>query len=301
METLRTIMSEIGRIIEHPIVHVNQRPLTIMSIVLGIIILLVFVFVSRGLRKLLKSRVFDKYEVDEGIQLVILKLTHYLLVGLGVIIAVQSIGLNLTSLAVVFGLLSVGIGFGLQNVASNFVSGLIILFERPIKIGDRITIGEVWGDVENISLRATLVRTIDNITIIVPNSEFISSKVINWSHGDPKVRVHIPVGVAYGSDVPLVTESLLEVAHNHPDVMKDPAPRVWFTEFGNSSLNFELLVWTLDPKKRLDVISELNKGIDDIFRKNKIQIPFPQRDLHVRSSVPIQAFTGSQNEGNPGT
>jgi small-conductance mechanosensitive channel len=301
METLRTIMSEIGRIIEHPIVHVNQRPLTIMSIVLGIIILLVFVFVSRGLRKLLKSRVFDKYEVDEGIQLVILKLTHYLLVGLGVIIAVQSIGLNLTSLAVVFGLLSVGIGFGLQNVASNFVSGLIILFERPIKIGDRITIGEVWGDVENISLRATLVRTIDNITIIVPNSEFISSKVINWSHGDPKVRVHIPVGVAYGSDVPLVTESLLEVAQNHPDVMKDPAPRVWFTEFGNSSLNFELLVWTLDPKKRLDVISELNKGIDDIFRKNKIQIPFPQRDLHVRSSVPIQAFTGSQNEGNPGT
>jgi small-conductance mechanosensitive channel len=301
METLRTIMSEIGRIIEHPIVHVNQRPLTIMSIVLGIIILLVFVFVSRGLRKLLKSRVFDKYEVDEGIQLVILKLTHYLLVGLGVIIAVQSIGLNLTSLAVVFGLLSVGIGFGLQNVASNFVSGLIILFERPIKIGDRITIGEVWGDVENISLRATLVRTIDNITIIVPNSEFISSKVINWSHGDPKVRVHIPVGVAYGSDVPLVTESLLEVAQNHPDVMKDPAPRVWFTEFGNSSLNFELLVWTLDPKKRLDVISELNKGIDDIFRKNKIQIPFPQRDLHVRSSVPIQAFTGSQNEGHPGT
>jgi len=300
METLRNILSEIGGIIEHPIVHVNQRPLTIMSIVLGIVILLVFILISKGLRKLLKTRVFDKYELDEGIQLVILKLMHYLLVGLGVIIAVQSIGLNLTSLAVVFGLLSVGIGFGLQNVASNFVSGLIILFERPIKIGDRITIGDVWGDVVNISLRATLVRTVDNITIIVPNSEFISSQVINWSHGDPKVRVHIPVGVAYGSDVPLVIKSLLEVSQNHPDVMKDPPAKVWFTEFGNSSLNFELLAWTHDPKKRPEVISGLNKAIDDIFRKNNIQIPFPQRDVHVRSSVPIQAFSDTGDENDRG-
>ncbi len=295
METLRTVLGEIGRIIEHPIVHVNQRPLTIMSIVLGLIILLIFVLISKGLRRVLKTRVFDKYQLDEGIQLVILKLTHYLLVGLGVIIAVQSIGLNLTSLAVVFGLLSVGIGFGLQNVAANFVSGLIILFERPIKIGDRITIGEVWGDVVNISLRATLVRTVDNITIIVPNSEFISSQVINWSHGDPKVRVHIPVGVAYGSDVPLVTKSLLEVAKNHPEVMDDPPPRVWFTEFGNSSLNFELLAWTLDPKRRPDVLSDLNRGIDEIFRNNEIQIPFPQRDLHIRSSVPIEALGRSKD------
>ena len=298
METLKAIMVEFGRIIEHPLVYVNQKPLTIMSFLLGIIILLIFVFVSKGLRKILKKRVFDKYQLDEGIQLVILKLTHYFLVGLGVIIAVQSIGLNLTSLAVVFGLLSVGVGFGLQNVAANFVSGLIILFERPIKIGDRITIGDVWGDVVNISLRATLIRTVDNIAIIVPNSEFISSQVINWSHGDPKVRVHIPVGVAYGSDVPLVTKSLLEVAKNHPEVMDDPAPRVWFTEFGDSSLNFELLAWTVDPKRRPDIISDLNKGIDEIFRKNNVVIPFPQRDLHVRSSVPIQAW--SQDKGEEG-
>lgn len=285
-------MGEIGRIIEYPIVYVNQKPLTIMSILLGIVILLLFVLISRVLRSILKTRLFAKYQLDEGIQLVILKLTHYLLIGLGIIIAVQSIGLNLTSLAVVFGLLSVGIGFGLQNVASNFVSGLIILFERPIKIGDRVTIGDVWGDVVNISLRATLIRTVDNVAIIVPNSEFISSQVINWSHRDPKVRIHIPVGVAYGSDVPLVISSLLEVARNHPEVMEDPPPKVWFNEFGNSSLNFELLAWTLDPKKRPDIISDLNKGIDEIFRKNKVVIPFPQRDLHIRSSVPIQGATG---------
>ncbi len=295
METLKTVVGEIGRIIEHPLVHVNQRPLTIMSILLGIIILLVFVFISRGLRRVLKTRIFDKHQVDEGVQLVILKLTHYLLVGLGIIIAVQSIGLNLTSLAVVFGLLSVGIGFGLQNVAANFVSGLIILFERPIKIGDRITIGEVWGDVVNISLRATLIRTIDNIAIIVPNSEFISSRVTNWSYRDPKVRVHIPVGVAYGSDVPLVINSLLEVGRNHPEVMDDPPPEVWFTEFANSSLNFELLVWTLDPKRRPEVISDLNKAIDEIFRRNHIQIPFPQQDIHIRSSVPIEALGRSKD------
>jgi potassium efflux system protein len=213
-----------------------------------------------------------------------------LVVGLGIIVAVQSIGLNLTSLAVVFGLLSVGIGFGLQNIVSNFISGLIILFERPIKIGDQITIGDVLGKVSNISLRATLIRTFDNISIIVPNSEFITSQVINWSHRDPKIRIHVNVGVAYGSDVPLVINSLLEVAQNHPEVLKDPAPKVWFIEFGDSSLNFDLLAWILSPKRRPDVISDLNKGIDEIFRKNKIQIPFPQIDLHIRSSVPIGGF-----------
>lgn len=296
METLGAIIGEIGRIIEYPIVYINQRPLTITSFLVGIIVLLIFIFLSKGLRKIARTKIFPKYKLDEGIQLVILRVTHYLLIGLGVIVAVQSIGLNLTSLAVVFGLLSVGIGFGLQHVASNFISGLIILFERPIKIGDRITIGDVWGDVANISLRATLIRTVDNVAIIVPNSEFITSRVTNWSHGDPKVRVHIPVGVAYGSDVPLVVSSLLEVAKNHPEVMKEPVPRVWFTEFGDSSLNFELLAWTLDPKSRPDVLSDLNRGIDEIFRKNKVEIPFPQRDLHVRSSVPIQAWSQDKGE-----
>lgn len=299
MESFKIILREIGEIIEQPLLHVNQKPVTITSIALGIIIILVFVFLSRWLRKIAKTKLFPKYKLDEGIQLVILKLAHYLLVGLGIIVAVQSIGLNLTSLAVVFGLLSVGIGFGLQNVAANFVSGLIILFERPIKIGDRITIGDVLGDVMNINLRATLVRTIDNVSIIVPNSEFISSHVINWSHRDPKIRVHIPVGVAYGSDVPLVIRSLLEVAQDHAEVLKEPPPKVWFNEFADSSLNFELLVWIAHPKRRPDIISELNKRTDEIFRKNKIQIPFPQRDLHVRSTVPFEAMRSDDMPRDP--
>jgi small-conductance mechanosensitive channel len=255
-----------------------------------LVIILAFVILSRGLRRVIKTRLFPRYKLDQGIQLAILKVLHYLMVGLGIIVAVQTIGLNLTSLAVVFGLLSVGIGFGLQNIVSNFISGLIILFERPIKIGDQITIGDVLGKVSNISLRATLIRTFDNVSIIVPNSEFITSQVINWSHRDPKIRIHVKVGVAYGSDVPLVINSLLEVAKNHPKVLEDPAPKVWFNEFGDSSLNFDLLAWIPSPKNRPDVISDLNKGIDDIFRKNNIQIPFPQRDLHIRSSVPIEGF-----------
>ena len=238
MEAIGNIIKGIGEVIEYPLFHINQRPISLTSIIVGIIILLVFVFFSRGLRKIIKFRLFPRYKLDEGIQLAILKVLHYLMVGLGVILAVQFIGLNLTSLAVVFGLLSVGIGFGLQHVVSNFISGLIILFERPIKIGDRITIGDVLGDVVNISLRATLIRTIDNVSIIVPNSEFITSKVINWSHRDPKIRVHVAVGVAYGSDVPLVIDSLLEVAQNHPEVLKYPPPKVWFKEFVDSSLNF---------------------------------------------------------------
>jgi small-conductance mechanosensitive channel len=290
METLSNIFNEIRQIIEYPLFVMNQRPITITSILVGLVIILAFVILSRGLRRVIKTRLFPRYKLDQGIQLAILKVLHYLMVGLGIIVAVQTIGLNLTSLAVVFGLLSVGIGFGLQNIVSNFISGLIILFERPIKIGDQITIGDVLGKVSNISLRATLIRTFDNVSIIVPNSEFITSQVINWSHRDPKIRIHVKVGVAYGSDVPLVINSLLEVAKNHPKVLEDPAPKVWFNEFGDSSLNFDLLAWIPSPKSRPDVISDLNKGIDDIFRKNNIQIPFPQRDLHIRSSVPIEGF-----------
>jgi len=296
MEAISSIIKEIGKVIEYPLFHINQRPITLTSMIVGIIILFVFLLLSRGLRRIIKTRLFPRYKLDEGIQLAILRVLHYLIVGLGIIMAVQFIGLNLTSLAVVFGLLSVGIGFGLQNVASNFISGLIILFERPIKIGDQITIGDVLGKVSNISLRATLIRTFDNVSIIVPNSEFITSQVINWSHRDPKIRVHVKVGVAYGSDVPLVINSLLEVAQNHPEVLKQPPPKVWFNEFGDSSLNFELLAWIPNPNRRLDMVSDLHKGIDDIFRKNKIQIPFPQRDLHIRSSVPGEGL-GQNKDG----
>jgi small-conductance mechanosensitive channel len=182
------------------------------------------------------------------------------------------------------GAAGVGIGFGLQNIINNFVSGLIILFERPIKIGDRVDVGSVHGDVVSISARSTTVITNDNIAIIVPNSEFISSKVTNWSYQDRKVRFDIPVGVSYSSELDVVTQLLLEVASQHAGVLATPKSTVLFEEFGDSSLNFTLQVWTRQYAALPRVLrSELNYAIARIFKQNDIEIPFPQRDVHVRN------------------
>ena len=188
------------------------------------------------------------------------------------------------SVWVVAGALGVGIGFGLQNIVANFVAGLVLLFERPIEVGDRVTVQDVEGNVRDINFRATTVLTTDNITVIVPNSQFLNNPVTNWSHGDPRVRIHVPVGVAYGSDVEKVTRSLLGVAAATEGVLKDPAPSVFFRDFGDSSLDFELLVWIDQPARHIQIRSRINYAIDAAFRKEGIEIPFPQRDMHVRSA-----------------
>lgn len=192
-------------------------------------------------------------------------------------------GFNIQTLSVVIGALSFGIGFGLRNVADNFFSGLIILLERPIKVGDRIQVGSSYGTVIDIRARSTTVRTNDNIDIIIPNFEIISQQVTNLSHTDLQVRFQIPVGVHYESDVRLVEKALLEAAATSPNVLKNPPPGVRFTEFGDSSLNFVLVVWSdtlYDRPTRL--ISELNFAIWDHFKKYGINIPYPQRDLYVK-------------------
>ena len=196
----------------------------------------------------------------------------------------KALNINLTEIALVAGALGVGIGLGFQNVVANFVAGLVILFEQPIKIKDRVTIQNIEGDVTDINFRSTTIVTNDNIAIIVPNSFFINSTVINWSHGDPRVRIHVPVGVAYGSDVELVTRILKEVAASSEGVLKDPEPMVWYTAFGDSSLNFELLVWTDRPDWHYVMESRLHYEIDAAFRRNGIEMPYPQRDLHIRSA-----------------
>jgi len=196
------------------------------------------------------------------------------------------VGIDLGSLALVAGAIGVGLGFGLQNILSNFISGLILLAERPIAIGDRVEVDGVAGRVRQINLRSTTVVTSDNISIIVPNSAFITSKVVNWSHGDPKVRLRLPVGVAYGTDPDRLKRVLLAVADAHPKALKDPAPTVLFEAFGDSALNFELAVWTAEmlatPRR---FRSELNFAVEKALRENDIEIPFPQRDLHLRSGT----------------
>ncbi len=226
-------------------------------------------------------------KVDPAPRFVIIRIVQYAVWVVGIFVALEFLGIDLTALTVVAGALGVGIGFGLQSVVANFVSGLVLLLEQPIRINDRVTVENVEGNVADIHFRSTTIVTNDNISIIVPNSQFINQTVINWSHGDPTIRIHVPVGVAYGSDVELVTQTLYQVAAADEGVLQQPAPEVRFTEFADSSLNFELLVWSDNPPRHLQLRSRLNYAIDAAFRRNDIQIPFPQRDLHVKSDSVI--------------
>jgi small-conductance mechanosensitive channel len=232
--------------------------------------------------------VFERAGVSTGIQESISRVLHYVIVLLACFIALEHIGLDLTALAAAGAVLMVGIGFGLQNVTSNFISGLILLFERPIEVDDFVEVGGVLGRVRAVRARSTIVDTQDNVSIIVPNSNFISENVTNWSYRDPKTRIHIGVGVSYGSDVDLVREALLGVGAEHAEVLNDPKPSVQFREFGDSSLNFVLLCWIREPHRQFFIRSDLNFAIVRAFREKGIEIPFPQRDLHLRSAIPIR-------------
>jgi small-conductance mechanosensitive channel len=204
----------------------------------------------------------------------------------GIFIVLQNTGIHLEALTVFAGAVGVGIGFGLQNITSNFISGLVILAERPITIGDRVEVAGVTGQVQKIRARSTVVVTNDNITTIVPNQKFIDSPVTNWTYGDRRVRFRVPVGVAYGSDVEKVRTTLIAVGEEDAHTLKDPAPSVFFVGFGESALNFELVAWSDEMSHRpRRYRSDLNFAIEKKFRAAGIEIPFPQRDLNIRSGV----------------
>lgn len=243
--------------------------------------------VSKKAKQVLINRILSRTKMDMGVTQSVGTIVRYVIIVLGFTIVFQSAGLDLSALSVLAGALGVGIGFGLQNIFNNFVSGLIILFERPIKVGDRVQVEDISGDVVRIAARATTIITNDNISIIIPNSEFVSSRVINWSHNDRMIRFRFPVGVAYKEDPEKIKKLLLEVADDNPNVLKSPAPDVIFTEFGDSSLNFELWVWTIKLINRPKVLqSQLFYAIFKKFKEHNIEIPFPQRDLHIKSGLP---------------
>jgi small-conductance mechanosensitive channel len=232
------------------------------------------------------TRLLARSKIELGVRLAVGTIIRYLVIIVGMIVILQTLGIDLSALTILTGALGVGVGFGLQHITNNLVSGIILLFERPIKVGDRIEVGGVLGDVVRISPRATIIVTNDNITVIVPNSEFITGRVTNWSYIDRDVRFHIPVGVSYHSDPEEVRRLLLTVAGAHPGVLKQPEPDALFQEFGDSSLKFVLRVWTRDYITTQGVLrSELNFAISRMFKEHGIEIPFPQQDLHIRSGV----------------
>lgn len=257
---------------------------SLTSLVIGVIVFALTVFLSRTVSTLLDRRLAKRAHIDPGLRYTIARLVRYLVVTAGILIALrQAFALDLTSIAVVFTALSVGIGFGLQYIAADIASGFILLFERPIRVGDRITIGDDEGDVQSINLRTTLVTTNDRIAIIVPNSRLVTQRVINWSYGDPRARISIPVGVAYNSDVKLVTETLLLAAKDVENVLSDPPPKVQFLKFGDYSLDFRLLVWTRQPSRHRQIRSDINYRIERLFRERGIEIPFPTQQFLLKA------------------
>ena len=253
------------------------------SLVIGIVVLIITISLSRTASSLLERRLTKRSHIDPGLRYTIARLARYFVVTIGVLIALrQAFALDLTSIAVIFTALSVGIGFGLQYIAADIASGFILLFERPVRVGDRITIGDDEGDVQSINLRTTIVNTNDRIAIIVPNSRLVTQRVINWSYGDPRARIAIPSSVATTSNVKLVTETLLKAAEGVENVLTDPPPKVQFLKFGEYSLDFRLLVWTRHPSRHPQIKSDINYRIERLFRENGIEIPYPKQEFVLR-------------------
>ncbi len=252
---------------------------------------------SKITQSILLQSILPRKNVDRGVQLSITRLLHYAIMLIGFLMALQALGFSLTNLTILGGALGVGIGFGLQAIINNFASGLILLFERPIKVGDTIQIGEELAEVKELGLRATIVQTFDNAEIVVPNSDLITSQVTNWTLKGRRVRVKVPVGVAYGSDVEKVLQILLNCAAERPEILDTPKPNALFLAFGASSLDFELRVFIPEFTDRRQVHSELNLDINREFADAGIEIPFPQSDLHLRSVDPETAKIFSGKEG----
>lgn len=284
MDALQRAFESIKDWLNVPLFKAGATPVTLWTLVSVVVLVILLLWLTKKLKDWIVLTLLAKSRIDIGVRQATGSIVRYVVIAIGFAVILQTVGIDLSTVTVLAGALGIGVGFGLQAITNNLVSGLILLFERPIKIGDRIEVESVTGEVVNISARATTVVTNDNIAIIIPNSEFISSKVTNWSYTTRDVRFNVPIGVSYREDPEVVRKLLLEVADEHPGVLKDRKPDVLFQEFGESSLNFILRVWTRDYTDRPGVLrSELNYAISRKFREHGIEIPFPQRDIHIKS------------------
>ena len=286
MEPISRFLNSVYTALQWPIIQTPQTRITIWSVVYLLVLVLVLLWLARRVQKWLTNGPLLRKSMDPAARHVAGTLARYLMLLVGLLAIVQTAGIDLTTFNVLAGAVGIGVGFGLQNVVSNFIAGVIIMFERPIRIGDRIVVGGVEGNVVEIGARGTTVVTNDNIAVIVPNSKFITEDVVNWKYTDSSVRFRIPVSVAYGSDARLVERVLLEIADADSDVLKEPVPTVRFMGFGDDGLLIELRAWSaslVDRKGKL--VSQLNFAIYERFQNEGIEFPFPQRDLHLKSGV----------------
>ncbi len=249
---------------------------------LGVVVALWFG--SKFFGGILRTTLLDRTHLSEGLKFAVERVTGYVLFGIGALMFLQQAGVNLTNLTVFSGTLGLGLGLGLQSIAKNFASGLVLLFEHAVKVGDRVQVGDLLGDIVHIGSRGAWVRTNENVVMIVPNSEFVEGRVTNWTANDRAVRLSLPLGVSYGSDPERVRTLLMRVAAEHPDVLEKPEPHVAFVGFGDSSLDFHLRIWTIERVTTPRALrSELYFATFAAFKAKGIEIPFPQRDLHLKS------------------
>jgi small-conductance mechanosensitive channel len=270
---------------------IGSWQLTIGIVLIAVVLLYGSLIASRAIQKVLMEEVFPRRKMERGAQISMGRLIHYGFVLAGFLFALAALGVDLKNITIIGGALGVGIGFGLQTIVNNFICGIILLFERPIKTGDYIELGGQFAEIKEIGLRSTTVHTFDRADIVVPNADLITNQVINWTRSDRLARIRIPVGVAYGSDVTLVMKILLACMEENSSVMRIPEPRVYFMGFGESSLDFQLRFHLSEIDNWYPVQSDLLQEIDRKFRLEGIEIPFPQRDLHVRSVDESAALT----------
>lgn len=284
MKDQNDFLEWLEKILNHSLFSLGDSKLTVGLILTLVVSLTLLFVVSEWIRKLLVGKILQKRQIEIGTRESIGTMVKYLLIFAGIFSILQTNGIDLSAFGVLAGAIGVGIGFGLQNITNNFISGLVILLEQPIKIGDRIEVGDVNGDVIRISGRSTTILTNDNISIIVPNSQFIDNPVINWSHNERRIRFNFPVGVAYKESPEKIKKILLEIANANPGVLKSPNCDVLFDNYGESSLNFKLRVWSTEFVDKPSVLkSQLYYEIFKRFAEEGIELPFPQRDLHLKS------------------
>lgn len=283
---------------EIELINLLETPITLTSLFRAAVVLYLFIALAWISRDLLNRYLASRPDADMGAASTIMIVSYYTIVGLGILTSLSALGFNLSALTIIFGGLSVGIGFGLQELVANFISGILLLFEQSLRPGDVIEVSGQRGTVNQLRMRATVLRTIDNVEIFVPNKTLLTSSVSTYTHTDRIVRRIIPVGVSYSSDPTQVRDILLRIAQNHGLVLKNPEPVVYFTNFGESSLDFELAVW-VESQNMLNVLSDLRFMIWREFEKNQIEIPFPQRDLHLRSGIPWEALAGKRPQEAP--
>ena len=285
MVMIEEILNQIADFLSSPLFEITDTVITGWTIIYLVIVALFFILLSRGIKYWVVHKLLTRTSMDLGDREATGTIIRYIMVIIGAVIILQTTGIDLTILNVLAGTLGIGVGFGLQNIVNNFLSGLIILFERPVKVGDRIEVGDVHGKVVHIGARSITVVTNDNVAIIIPNQKFVTENVINWSHEDDKRRFIIPIIVAADSDPHLVDRLLLEAAHEDPDVMKDPAPGVRLFGFGEKGMNFELRAWSNTLiHQRGYLTSKLNFRILDKLRENNVELVIPQREVFLREA-----------------